>query len=212
MIQAMAIASVALSLISPPTGDPAADPAAAPSDKITVGVVTINGSGCRAGTTALATAADNQAFTVTYSEYIAHIGAGASATDMRKNCQLMLKVKAPQGFTFAIAKADYRGFASLAKGATARQQASFYFQGDSATSSVSHSFAGPLEDNWQTTDTQEVAEMVWSPCGSERLLAVNTELRVNAGTSDPARDASFMTMDSTDGSVSTEYHLSWKTC
>ncbi|WP_408610577.1 DUF4360 domain-containing protein [Lentzea terrae] len=40
-------------------------PAAAPPGKVTIDVVTVNGSGCPAGTTAVATAADNTAFTVT---------------------------------------------------------------------------------------------------------------------------------------------------
>lgn len=77
---------------------------------------------------------------------------------------------------------------------------------------MSHSFVGPYSDDWQTTDKTDVAALVYAPCGELRNLNVNTELRVGAGTSDPTETTSFMSMDSTDASVSTVYHLSWKTC
>jgi hypothetical protein len=57
-----------------------------------------------------------------------------------------------------------------------------------------------------------VAALVFAPCGVQRNLNVNTELRVSAGTSDPTSTTSFMVMDSTDGSLSTVYHLTWMQC
>src|SRR5512142_1289035 len=98
-------------------------PTPPPPDKIVIDVVTVNGSGCPAGTAAVAVSPDNTAFTVTYSQYLAQVGVGATATDFRKNCQLSLAVHVPQGFTFAIAEADYRGFASLAAGASGTERA-----------------------------------------------------------------------------------------
>ncbi|MEU6237150.1 DUF4360 domain-containing protein [Kitasatospora sp. NPDC047058] len=183
-----------------------------PPDKIVIDVATVNGSGCRPGTAAIAVSPDNTAFTVTYSEYLAQVGVGSKPTDFRKNCQLNLNVHVPQGFTYAIASADYRGFAHLEKGATAIQKASYYFQGSPQTAASTHQFAGEIDNSWQVTDTVSVAALVWSPCGELRNFNINTELRVGAGTSDPTRTTSFMTMDSTDGSINTVYHLAWKHC
>ena len=45
----------------------------------------------------------------------------------------------------------------------------------------------------------------------ERNFNINTELRVNRGSSS-ASSTSFMTMDSTDGDISTIYHLAWQEC
>lgn len=184
----------------------------APPDKITIDVATVNGSGCRPGTAATAVSEDNTAFTVTYSEYLAKVGLGAPATDARKNCQLSLVVHVPQGFTYAIASVDYRGYANLMSGATASQKASYYFQGSPDTASRSHPFRGPLDDNWQATDSTEWGQMVWAPCGVKRNFNINTEVRVNIGTSDPKTTTSFMTMDSTDGEINTIYRLAWKEC
>jgi hypothetical protein len=181
-----------------------------PPDKIVIDVATVNGSGCPAGTAAVAVSPDNTAFTVTYSNYLAQAGGNSDPTAFRKNCQLNLVVHVPQGFTYAIASADYRGFLSLQSGATATQKASYYFQGSSATVPMTHPYRGPYNDDWQATDTTDWAQMVWAPCGVLRNFNINTELRVNAGSS-PAK-VSFMTMDSTDGDISTTYHFAWDHC
>lgn len=182
-----------------------------PPDKIVIKVATVNGSGCPQGTAAVAVSEDNTAFTVTYSDYLAQAGGNSDPTAFRKNCQLNLIVHVPQGFTYAVASADYRGFAALQSGASGTQRASYYFQGSSNTVFKNHPFAGPYNDNWQATDTTDWAQLVWAPCGVQRNFNINTELRVNAGTQSPAK-VSFMTMDSTDGDISTVYHLAWKEC
>ncbi|MEU8515865.1 DUF4360 domain-containing protein [Kitasatospora sp. NPDC048722] len=195
-------------------GSPASggDSLPTPPDRIVIDVATVNGSGCPVGTAAVAVSPDNTAFTVTYSQYLAQVGVGSKPTDFRKNCQLDLRVHVPQGFTYAIASTDYRGYAHLENGATGIQRAGYYFQGDPQTAYGTHRFNGPRDDNWQATDTVDVAALVWAPCGEERNFNINTELRVAAGTSDPSTTTSFMTMDSTDGSINTVYHLAWKTC
>ncbi|WP_255665242.1 DUF4360 domain-containing protein, partial [Nocardia sp. JCM 34519] len=183
-----------------------------PPDKITIDVETVNGSGCPPGSAAVAVAPDNTSFTVTYSQYTAQVGVGASPTDFRKNCQLNLLVHYPQGFTYGIGEADYRGFAHLEAGASGLERARYYFQGNSPSTYIDHSFNGVYDDDWQTTDTAPVGSIVFLPCGENRNFNINTELRVNAGSSDPTRTTSFMTMDSADGSITTTYHFSWKQC
>lgn len=188
------------------------DPVPPPADHIVIDIVTVNGSGCPPGSAAVSVAPDNTAFTVTYSTYLAQVGVGSKPTDFRKNCQLNVLVHVPQGFTYGIARADYRGFASLARGATAMQRASYYFQGTPNTDIRTHNFAGAYEDNWQTSDETEVSAIELHPCGAMRTLNINTELRVSAGTSNPATTTSFLAMDSADGAINTEYQFSWRHC
>lgn len=206
MIKLIAIGGLALAMAAPQLD---ATAASAPSSRVTLDVVTINGSGCPAGTAALAVSPDNTAFTATYSEYIAEVGSGLALSASRKNCQISLLVHVPQGFTYAIAQADYRGFAELASGATGTQQGQYYFMGDSATAMSSHVFSGPMSDNWQATDRVAEASLVFKKCGVDRNLNINSSVRVNKGTS---TSASYMAMDSVDGSFSTLFHFAWKTC
>ncbi|MGY5124673.1 DUF4360 domain-containing protein [Streptomyces nigrescens] len=182
-----------------------------PTGKITITVATVNGSGCRPGSAAVAIAPDNTAFTVTYSEYLAQAGSGSKPTDSRKNCQIALNVHVPQGFTYAIARADYRGYASLAPGAKGLETAGYYFQGQQQTTRKSHSFTGPYDSNWQTSDEADIDALVYAPCGEERYFNINTEMRVDAKSADP-KSTSYMAMDSTDGSINTLYHFAWKEC
>jgi hypothetical protein len=206
-----AIASLFGSVLAGPAGTSVVitDP---PADKIVIDLVTVNGSGCPPGSAAVAVSPDNTAFTVTYSSYLAQVGVGALPTDFRKNCQLNLIVHVPSGFTYAIADTIHRGFGYLEKGATGTVKASYYFQGSPTTTSATHTFSGPLEDNWQAQDTNDIATMVFAPCGELRNFNINTELRVAAGTSNPKTTTSFMTMDATDTAISTTYHFAWKEC
>ncbi|MFJ4691511.1 DUF4360 domain-containing protein [Streptomyces sp. NPDC088766] len=204
-----AVAALVTSAI--PAHNPSSGFVDPPPDRIVIDVATVNGSGCPAGTAAVAVSEDNTAFTVTYSDYLAQAGGNSDPTAFRKNCQLNLVVHVPQGFTYAIASADYRGYALLQPGASAVQRASYYFQGSSSTVYKNHTVSGAYDDNWQATDSTDWAQLVWAPCGVQRNFNINTELRVNAGTSAPGK-VSFMTMDSTDGDISTVYHMAWKEC
>ncbi|MEU8775655.1 DUF4360 domain-containing protein [Streptomyces sp. NPDC048606] len=205
-------AVLAAATLSPSAGAAPGSPSAAPPEKITIDVAQVNGSGCRPGSASVAVSEDNTAFTVTYSEYLAKVGKDTAGTDFRKNCQLGLRMNVPQGYTFAVTQADYRGFASLENGASAEHKASYYFQGMTQTSARSHTLYGPYQNNWLVSDSVPVEALVYHPCGAKRNLNINTELRVNGGSSDTANTTSFVTVDSTDGSISTLYHFSWKTC
>lgn len=208
MLHAIAIAGAALSLLAPPL---LAEPAvAAPSGKVTIDVVTVNGSGCPAGTTDVAVSTDNTAFTVTYGQYLAQAGGGADVTDARKNCQLNLLVHVPSGLTFAVAQVDYHGHAKLDRGASASERANYYFTGDSANAVAVHSFNGPLSDDWHATDRVADSSLVFAPCGVARNLNVASELRVTADVS--TGSTSYINMKSTRGSVSTIFHLAWRSC
>jgi hypothetical protein len=179
--------------------------------KITVEVVTVNGSGCPAGTASVAPSTDGRSFRVSFSDFLAQSGPGAKPTDFRKNCQLSLRVSNADGLSYGISRITYRGFASLSPGAQGVQRASYYFAGQSQTTRRSHTFSGPFSDDWETSDSSANGDIVYVPCGENRNLNINSELRVDRGTSD-TQAFNFMAMDSTQGRVSATYELAWKSC
>ncbi|MFV2103439.1 DUF4360 domain-containing protein [Micromonospora sp. LOL_024] len=180
-----------------------------PTDKVVIDLVAMAGSGCRPGTADVAVSPDNTAFTTIYSDYLVQAGPGIPVTDGRRNCQLNVLVHAPAGYTFAIVKVDYRGYGLLNRGAIASTRANYYFQGMTQSTSSNHAIPAPLDDNWMVTDEVPIASVVWHPCGELRNLNMNTELRLSRGSSS---GTSFLTMDSTDGSIQTMYHLAWQPC
>jgi hypothetical protein len=182
-----------------------------PAEDMVIDVVSANGTGCPKGTADVTVSPDNKAFTVAYSQFVAQVGPDAEPTDFRKNCQLSLDVLVPEGFTYAIAGADYRGYANLEEGASGSETASYYFQGQGHTTRIRHEFRGYLAENWQRSDQVELTSSSFLPCGEKRYLNVNTELRVKPGTA-KGGTTNFLTMDSTDGNLATVYHISWMKC
>jgi hypothetical protein len=198
------VAALLFSAVIPPS-------AAEFAPNITVDVVTVNGSGCPAGTASVAPSTDGRSFRVSFSDFLAQSGPGAKPTDFRQNCQLSLRVNNAEGLSYGISKITYRGFASLTAGAQGVQRASYYFAGLSQTTRRTHTFSGPFSDDWETSDSSPNGEIVYAPCGENRNLNINSELRVERGTSD-AQAFNFMSMDSTEGRVSATYELAWKSC
>jgi hypothetical protein len=176
-------------------------------DKITVEVQTVNGSGCPAGTANVNPFSDNTGFRVNYRRFVARTGSGAEPIDFRKNCQLAVTINIPQGFTYAIARADYRGVARLRRDATGLLRSAYYFQGSPDTLNLDHTIDGPFNDRWHVTHITDVAALVFAPCGRSVNLNINSDLRV--------RDdggSSFMAMTSSTGDVDTLFHFHWKRC
>jgi hypothetical protein len=204
MINTIAAAAMAMSTVVLPQAE------VPPPGAVTIDVVTVNGSGCLLGTVSTAVTPDNAAFHAIYSDYVAQVGVGARPTDFRKNCRLTLRVNVPEGFTYGIARVDHRGFVQLESGATGTERANYHFQGTAPPEFRSHTWHGPVSDDWLATD--EDLQIVHRPCGESTNLNINTELRVSAGTSDPKTTTSFMAMDSTDAYVATVYHFAWKRC
>jgi len=207
----LAIAAATFSVLAAMLGAPAAQPqrAAPPEGAVSIDVVTANGSGCPPGTTAVDVTSGNDAFVVTYGAYHAQVGVGAGPTDFRKNCQLNVVVRMPEGYRYAINGVEHRGRVSLAAGASGVQRSNYYYAGVPANASREHRFTGPFDEQWQTVDEFDPASLIFSPCGAVRNLNINTELRVIAGTSDRTTTNSSMTMDSTTSSI---YHFIWRTC
>ncbi|MEU8658847.1 DUF4360 domain-containing protein, partial [Actinoplanes philippinensis] len=187
----------------PPAAPP--PPAAAPAN--TVVVIAASGSGCAPGTASVVGNGDNTGFRVRYRDFVAEAGGGAAVIERRKNCQLGVLVTIPDGWTIAIASANYRGKAVLRSGATALQRTSYYWQGTSATERKDVTFTGPLNGLWTTWDVAPV--LTYAECGSQSVLNVNTELRIDAGSSS---GTSTMSMNASDGDVETLFNYSLASC
>jgi len=182
-----------------------------PTDRIIIDVITVNGTGCPAGTAAVSVLPDNTGFTLSYAAYTAQVGVGARSFDFRKNCDLNLLVHAPSGFSYVIASAEYRGFASLAAGAPGLVRGTLFFQGQSPRPFAELRLSGPFENDWAFIDSFDTTGTL-SSCGAQRNLNIRTEVQVNAGTSDPTTTTSLVTMDSTDGAITQTYRFRWQRC
>jgi len=203
-------AGLAAALPTDETMSPRATLAGGPSNsEVQFGSVAFAGSGCPAGSVSGQLSTDLTTITLLYSKFIAQSGSGLSATENRKNCQLNVKIKYPSGWQFSVFKADYRGYAALKSGDTGTCKATYYFSGDSQQVSSTLTIRGPYDDNYQKTDQFGVTSTVWSPCGVEGLLNINSEVRISAAQSS---NSNLLTVDSTDLSFKQIHHLQWQKC
>jgi hypothetical protein len=170
--------------------------------------ISYGGTGCPQGTVAQSFSNDRTAFTLIFDSYIASTGPGLPITESRKACQLNVNLHVPQGWSFAIASVDYRGFVQLPAGATASQEATYYFSGQTVQSARTTNFVGPIARDYLVQDQVPLLSLVWSQCNAVRPLNIKSAVAIVAGSSQSAQ----ITTDSIDGKVKTLFKLAWIRC
>ncbi|KAK6521388.1 hypothetical protein TWF506_001608 [Arthrobotrys conoides] len=203
-VTAIATSLLALVAAAPaPQVLPGPDPSTVWIQKIITG-----GSGCPTGSVSQTISNDRSLFTLIFDQYVASVGKGVSPTESRKNCQLNVHLRYPAGWQYSIFSATYRGYAGLARGQQGTQKSTYYFSGDSRQTSTQTMFNGPYSADYSFTDNVDHTTNVWSPCGQEGLLNINSQVRI---TGDMNQNG-MLTTDSIDGKFKQILALSWRRC
>src|SRR5690606_12960464 len=87
------------------------------------------GSGCPAGSVWSNLWSDHKRFQLVFDSFAAEVGPYVSRAESRKNCQIMIDLDYPHGWSFAIDEGRVSGFAALEPGVTGMQTTKYYFQG-----------------------------------------------------------------------------------
>ena len=175
--------------------------------------ITYNGSGCPLGTVAENVSADAKAFTLTFSDYIAEAGPGVSLRDGRRNCQVTLDLKVPQGWQYSFGTFDYRGYVFLDRGMQAAHNTSYYFQGQGDTGRFESVMHGDIDRDYTFRDSIALGSMVWSSCDASRALNINTAINVRNSNKRRYPDAAgLITNDSIDGEIKHVFGIRWRRC
>ncbi|KAK0615179.1 hypothetical protein B0T17DRAFT_592954 [Bombardia bombarda] len=180
-----------------------------PENQVQIVGLAFAGSGCPAGSVSGQLSSDLTTLTLLYASFVAQAGKNIPASEYRKNCQLNVKLKYPGGWQFSVFKADYRGYAQLPVGDTGTCKATYYFSGDSKQISSTLTLKGPYDDNYLKTDQFGIETTVWSPCGIEGLLNINSEVRLSPP--DQTKSA-LLTVDSTDLKFVQKLFFNWEKC
>ena len=136
--------------------------------------IVYGGSGCPQGSLDIDWT-DSRVLPIRFSkEFTARVGAKADITDARKNCQLNLKLQYDPGFSYSVFQNDISGWADLDNGVTGTIKSTYYFSGQADSTSSALEIDGPYHGKYYKSDDLAIAK--WSPCGSESLLNVNSEV------------------------------------
>jgi len=198
---------LATAVFAMPTGN-AVQVAPDPTQVYINGIV-YGGTGCPQGSVGSYISSDRQTFTLLFDQFVASIGPGVAVTQTRKNCQLNLDLRYPSGFQYSIYSTVYRGYVGLDAGITGQQATTFYFSGQTAQSTTSTSFKGPIDGDYEVDDDVNLTSTIWSPCGAEAALNLNSQLRLSSSNSAASGQ---ITDDSIDGKITFVVGVQWQTC
>lgn len=165
------------------------------------------GNGCPQGSASVSLSPDNQQLSVLFDSYTVQTSAQTARID-RKSCNLSIPVSVPGGYSVSIIQVDYRGFNSLPRQARSQLSAEYFFAGSRGPRSTKN-FVGPLNAQYETTDQLAASALVWSPCGAQTILRVNTSMTQYGS---PYGEDAMSTVDSADISSGLVYHLQFRRC
>lgn len=180
-----------------------------PEGSVTIQGVTYGGTGCPQGTLSAQLSDDRTLVTLIFDTYIASIGPTVAVTENRKNCQININIKYPGGFQYSVLSADYRGYAAIQKGVSGTLKSTYYFSGQTAQSSTQYDFVGPVTGDYLKHDEAISTSTIWSPCGANGLLNINSQVRLTATN---ASASGLLTTDSTDLKFTQVAYVKWQKC
>jgi hypothetical protein len=173
---------------------------------IQLGMPGYGGTGCPANSASVTLAPDQKSLSILFDQYV--VEAGNGRTMDRKSCNIAIPVRVPQGYSISVFQIDYRGFNSLPAGARSQFNVEYFFAGSRGVRQ-SKSFFGPASNLYELTDNLTAEALVWTPCGADTNLRVNTSMLVQ---SNRRQEQAMATVDSADVTAGLVYHIAWRTC
>lgn len=166
------------------------------------------GTGCPAGSASATLSPDKKSLSIIFDEYFVEAGSINRKRLARKNCSVAIPVHVPQGFSVSIIDVDYRGYVSLPRRAEARFSAEYFFAGIRGPK-FNKTFRGETDQDYVLSNKLGVQALVWSQCGADVNLRVNSSMMVRVAST---RDDALATVDSADFKAGIVYKLQWKRC
>ncbi len=181
---------------------------AAMAQSLQLGSPAYGGSGCPAGSASAILSPDGTAVSILFDQYQVEAGNTTGRRIDRKSCNIAIPVSVPQGFSVAIFKADYRGFNAVPVGGYNRFDVEYFWAGLRGPR-VQRTFTGPLNSDFSVSDSLQATALVWSACGAQTNLRINSSMMTQ---SNSRMDQSLASVDSADISSGLIYHIQWRQC
>lgn len=176
------------------------------ADDISLGQLAYNGTGCPINSVSATLSPDAKQLSVLFNDYVAE--AKGRTTVARKNCNLAIPVHLPNGLSLSIFQVDYRGYNSLPRGADSVLTAEYFFA-NLPGPKRSTTFRGSLDDEFYVSDEIAAGALVWSACGANVNLRINTAMRVKTNA---YGEQALSSVDSVDLSSGLVYHIQLRRC
>ena len=181
---------------------------AANADDIQLGQPSYGGNGCPNGTASATLSPDQKSLSILFDQYLMEAGGSTGKTIDRKSCNLAVPVLVPQGYSISVFQVDYRGFAAIPRGGRGQFNVEYFFAGMRGPRQVKN-IPGGSNSNYELTDRLSAESLVWSACGADVNLRINTNFLVQTNS---RREQAMATVDSADITAGLVYHIQWRRC
>lgn len=183
----------------------------APADRpkpgeVIVNQITYTGTGCPLGSVADSLSEDDEVFTLLFDQFTVETGPTIDAKREKKNCRIVVDMRVPPGWTYTVARADFRGYANVEKGAVGEQRSNLYFRDKGPV--LTATFTGPVVKDYLVTNDVGPGEHPWQNCKKPLPLTIDTQILVRS----PQKRRALLTVDSLDGRVKHKYRLRFRRC
>jgi hypothetical protein len=181
----------------------------ASATQLSIRSIQARGTGCPHGTVEGFLSDDGSLFGLSFPAFTAEAGFGLPLSMSRKNCQLLIDLEVPRGFSFSLMDIQYQGYVEMPFGSEGFLRTNYFFTGDSESVGFSATLRGPLFGDFVAEETTGIATTGgWSSCEAERALNINTSIgitRVRGG-------FAMISVDSMTGSLNQLFRLKWRRC
>lgn len=181
----------------------------ASAESLVLGEPAYGGNGCPAGTASVNLSPDQSALSILFDSYIAEAGNTTGRRVDRKSCNISVPVRVPQGYSVALFQVDYRGFNVVPAGGAYTRINAEYFWAGSRGPTFAKNFVGSMNDNYTFTNGLVAQTLVWTPCGADVNLRVNSSIMAQ---SNQRMDQTMIGVDSADITSGLIYHVQWRRC
>jgi hypothetical protein len=178
------------------------------ADDIRLGDPAYGGNGCPQGTASAVLSPDHKALSILFDQYSAEAGRTTGRHLDRKSCNIAIPVHVPSGYSISLFQVDYRGFNSLPSGGSSRLNVDYFFAGQRGPS-YSKQFNGELNQDYLVSNKLIGESLVWSPCGADTNLRVNSSIMAETNS---RNEQTIATVDSADIRSGLVYHIQWREC
>lgn len=176
---------------------------APPTGHVSVRNVSYAGSGCSFGSADASLSPNFDSLVVGLDDMYLSVPPLSSRNDLRKNCQFNIDLAIPAGYSYAIAGVSALYNAEIPTHSSVVLHARSYRSGSAATLSLASTIRGLKSEAVRFTAQVSDQSLQWSPCGSNRMLNLNLELR--------ASDRSIV-LEGPDHGVSWVFPVKWRRC
>jgi len=170
-----------------------------------------SGDACKPGSVSVNISDDKEAFTVSFSDFVAEKGPN-SVGDKRRACRLVFDTEQDANWEYGVLAMNMRGFVALDAGVTGRQEIQFGTKGGERD--AAKEFIGPIEADYIHSQQLPLNSVRWTGCkphAAERVreFAVKATAVLRGG---GRNGAGLLTVDTIDGQLEQVYELLWRRC